>query len=88
MGPIVDRTKEHLGASDRAVSAVRRLLLNAVRAFQEGQDPPGLDASVAIGTVIGDDVTSPLSISWREACPLDPGHDLRSQADAIELVEA
>jgi hypothetical protein len=44
MGAIFDRTKEHLGTSDRAVIAMRRLLLDAVNAFQnDQQDPPGLE---------------------------------------------
>ncbi len=40
MGPIYGRSGEHLGASDKAVIAVRRFLLNAVRNFQEGKEPP------------------------------------------------
>jgi len=40
MGPIFDRTKEHLGVSDKAVIAFRRYLLTAVKAFREGGDPP------------------------------------------------
>src|SRR5579871_2867183 len=42
MGPIVDRTKEHLGASDGAVLTMRQLMLKWARAVMEGQDPPGL----------------------------------------------
>ena len=44
MGPIVDRTKEHLGASDAAVIAMRRRLFHAAREFSEQQRvPPGVD---------------------------------------------
>jgi phthalate 4,5-dioxygenase len=39
MGPIVDRTKEYLGAGDGAVLAVRRCLSNAVRQFMNGETP-------------------------------------------------
>jgi hypothetical protein len=42
MGTIYDRSLEHLGVSDKAVIAVRRYLLDAVRRFREGQDPPHL----------------------------------------------
>jgi phthalate 4,5-dioxygenase oxygenase subunit len=42
MGPIFDRSKEHLGTSDKAVIAVRRLLLATVRALQDGKEPPHL----------------------------------------------
>ncbi len=39
MGPIVDRTKEFLGAGDGAVVQVRRSLLAAVRDFAAGKTP-------------------------------------------------
>ena len=45
MGPIVDRSKEHLGPADRAIIATRRLLLDAVKRVQAGGDPPGTDTS-------------------------------------------
>jgi phthalate 4,5-dioxygenase len=38
--PIADRTREHLGASDAAVIAVRRYLLKVVRDFQAGEALP------------------------------------------------
>ena len=39
MGPIQDRTREHLGASDKAIAAYRRLLLRAIRDVDEGRTP-------------------------------------------------
>ena len=39
-GPVTDRTKEHLGTSDAGVITLRRRLLNSVRNFQQGQEPP------------------------------------------------
>jgi nitrite reductase/ring-hydroxylating ferredoxin subunit len=42
MGAIFDRSREHLGASDKAVIAVRKCLLSAVREVQAGQEPPHL----------------------------------------------
>lgn len=42
-GPIVDRTREHLGSSDRAVVAMRRSLMEAARACVDGQRPVGPD---------------------------------------------
>jgi hypothetical protein len=41
MGPIVDRSQEHLGASDKAIIAMRRMLLQAARSVGQGIDPPG-----------------------------------------------
>jgi len=45
MGPIVDRSKEHLGTSDKAIIACRQLLLEAVQAVEAGQLPRGVDPS-------------------------------------------
>lgn len=42
MGAIFDRSKEHLGASDKAVIAVRKFLLNAVKDLQKHKEPPHL----------------------------------------------
>jgi phenylpropionate dioxygenase-like ring-hydroxylating dioxygenase large terminal subunit len=43
MGPVVDRTKEHLGPADRAVIQARRLLLQATRTVEAGGTPPGIE---------------------------------------------
>jgi phenylpropionate dioxygenase-like ring-hydroxylating dioxygenase large terminal subunit len=45
MGPIVDRSKEHLGPADRAIIVARQQLLQAVKAHQEGGAPLGLAPS-------------------------------------------
>ena len=42
MGPIVDRSKEHLGTIDRAIIMLRRLLLDGMATNERGDDPPGL----------------------------------------------
>jgi hypothetical protein len=39
MGPIVDRTREHLGSADSAVIALRRVLIKGARDLEDG-DPP------------------------------------------------
>lgn len=41
-GRIVDRSSEMLGTSDTAIIAARRCMLNAVRQFQKGINPPAL----------------------------------------------
>jgi len=44
MGPIMDRTQEHLGTADATVIRVRKRLLDAVRALRDhGTIPPGVD---------------------------------------------
>jgi phthalate 4,5-dioxygenase len=40
MGPIYDRTKEHLGYSDKTIIALRKVLLQAARAVKEEREPP------------------------------------------------
>ena len=40
MGPIFDRSKEHLGVSDKAVIAVRKFLLSSLKALRDGKQPP------------------------------------------------
>jgi phenylpropionate dioxygenase-like ring-hydroxylating dioxygenase large terminal subunit len=45
MGPLVDRTKEHLGQTDRAVIMTRRMLLRAIATMEDGGVPPGLGES-------------------------------------------
>jgi phthalate 4,5-dioxygenase oxygenase subunit len=45
MGPVFDRTIEHLGTTDMAIIQARRQLLEAIKTVQRGGDPPGLDAA-------------------------------------------
>jgi phthalate 4,5-dioxygenase oxygenase subunit len=45
MGPIADRTGEHLGTIDRAIIVMRRLLLDAIATVDAGGDPPATDES-------------------------------------------
>jgi phthalate 4,5-dioxygenase oxygenase subunit len=47
MGPICDRTQEHLGTSDRAVIAARQLLLEACDVVEAGEAPRGRDPSTS-----------------------------------------
>jgi phenylpropionate dioxygenase-like ring-hydroxylating dioxygenase large terminal subunit len=46
MGPIYDRTNEHLGTSDKAVVFYRRLLLRLLRDMEEGRPLPAHDPSL------------------------------------------
>jgi phthalate 4,5-dioxygenase len=43
MGPICDRTKEHLGASDAAIVWMRRRLAGAAKELAKKQAPPGVE---------------------------------------------
>ena len=41
-GPIFDRSKEHLGYSDRGIAMLRQLLLEQIAAVERGEDPMAL----------------------------------------------
>ena len=43
MAPICDRTKEHLGSTDRAIVTMRRMLLEATRDVEAGKAPRGVE---------------------------------------------
>jgi hypothetical protein len=40
MGPIYDRSQEHLGVSDITVIAVRKFLLQVIKNTASGKEPP------------------------------------------------
>ncbi len=65
MGAVYDRTKEHLGTSDSAVIATRRMLLKAVKDVQAGLPPAGsrgeADGVRPVEAVV------PTDVSWAEA---------------------
>lgn len=42
MGPIYDRTQEHLGTTDKAVIRMRTILLKAAKGLPDGVEPPAL----------------------------------------------
>jgi phthalate 4,5-dioxygenase oxygenase subunit len=65
MGSIVDRSEEHLGSSDLAIIATRRLLLQAARDVAAGGDPLGVDTSGM--RVRPAEMLLPKSTSWAQA---------------------
>jgi hypothetical protein len=42
MGPIYDRTEERLGTTDKAIIAMRAILINAAKGLTQGQEPPAV----------------------------------------------
>jgi phthalate 4,5-dioxygenase len=66
MGPIVDRSLEHLGTTDRAIIMARQLLLEATHSVEAGNPPRGTDPA-AYRTVRAVDKLVPASEPWREA---------------------
>lgn len=64
MGRIVDRSREHLMPTDKAVVAARLLLLKAISTVQAGGDPPGVGTSYHGVRAIEDVV--PNGVAWRD----------------------
>lgn len=86
-GRIQDRTREHLGATDKGIVAYRRLLLNAIKACEAGEAPllalPAGDAAQVTGPATVDTVApaADWQAAWiaaehrkRERCPWLPGN--------------
>jgi hypothetical protein len=67
MGPISNRTREHLGTSDAMVVRTRRRVLDAARAFREtGATPPGVEEPEGYRMRSGG-ITLPKDVDWLEA---------------------
>ena len=85
MGPIQDRTKEHLATTDRAISGYRRLLMQAIDQFEAGEENliarPDAEAARTIKGPIAVDAVGPAGDNeklWTEkdrarraGCPWD-----------------
>ncbi|QHI97637.1 Rieske 2Fe-2S domain-containing protein [Xylophilus rhododendri] len=52
-GPIQDRTREHLGSTDKGIVAFRRLLVKAIEATQQGQAVPMVIAADQAAAMTG-----------------------------------
>ena len=67
MGPIYDRTQEHLGTSDAMVIRTRRRVINAARALRDNAvTPPGVD-NPAVYRHRSGGVILPRDCDWLEA---------------------
>jgi phthalate 4,5-dioxygenase oxygenase subunit len=55
MGGIQDRTREHLGTSDKVIMANRRVLLKAIESVQAGGPAPGVADPALAAQMIGPD---------------------------------
>jgi phenylpropionate dioxygenase-like ring-hydroxylating dioxygenase large terminal subunit len=66
MGPIVDRSREHLGTTDRAIIVLRQLLLEAADAVKAGMPPRGADPA-AYRDIRPLDHIIDAGLDWRKA---------------------
>ncbi len=65
MGPIADRTRDRLGASDIAVVEFRRQMLDAVQAFVNGQSAIGTGEAAIPPSVCAFQAIVPKTTDWR-----------------------
>ena len=65
MGPIVDRTSEHLGASDIAIIRMRRRMLESVRRCEAGEAPIGLHTPVSHAHMRSEQRIIPIDAPWQ-----------------------
>jgi phenylpropionate dioxygenase-like ring-hydroxylating dioxygenase large terminal subunit len=68
MGAIADRTKEHLGTSDKVIIANRRVLLKAIEAVQAGGLPPGAADPANASALVGPDTVDGIApaAGWQD----------------------
>ena len=66
MGPIVDRSKENLGTSDRAIVTMRRLLLEGTHAVERGEAPLAIDPATYRGVRPHDNLVRG-DTNWKQA---------------------
>src|SRR5690606_4144756 len=66
MGPVFDRTQEHLGTSDKAVIFYRRLILRKLREMEEGGQLPGTAPELSFDQRAAS-VYMPSDAPWQEA---------------------
>jgi phthalate 4,5-dioxygenase len=83
MGPIMDRTREHLGTTDALIIRTRRRLIEAARALQDhGIVPPGVDQPELYRQRSGG-VILPRDANWWDAT-----EELRTRFVAVTSAEA
>jgi phthalate 4,5-dioxygenase len=70
MGSIVDRTKEHVGTTDRAIILLRKVLLDTLSAMENGQTIRAADPS-SYRNLRAVDRTIPKGTEWKVVCEQD-----------------
>lgn len=89
MGPIADRSRDRLGASDIAVVEFRRQMLDAVQAFERGEQAIGTGDAAIPSNVCAFQAIIPKATDWRtfqasyvwnqERPALEPSYNVDSQ---------
>ncbi|MDP2451667.1 Rieske 2Fe-2S domain-containing protein [Polaromonas sp.] len=88
MGPIADRTRDRLGASDVAVVEFRKQILDAVRVFQDGGPVIGTGAEAISPQVCAFQAVVPKTIDWRTYDAQHVWHEQQAVGDAGYQIKA
>ena len=70
-GPICDRSIEHLGTTDIAIIAMRRMLVDSIRSVEAGGDPPGVQSGIRRDLIDSEAEVIARDMPWREGVPLE-----------------
>lgn len=83
-GPVTDRTQEHLGAADRGIVMLRRLLREQIEIVQKGGEPMGVIRDPGKNTIINFDVINERIGLFRASAgveaPSKAGKEVRAEA--------
>jgi phthalate 4,5-dioxygenase len=69
MGPLLDRSKEHLGVSDSAIIRFRRMMIDAVRNFENGAPPLGINSQLPHSDLRAEERMLPIEADWHVVAP-------------------
>jgi phthalate 4,5-dioxygenase len=69
MGPIYDRSREHVVPADRAVIRARRLLFESMRRVERGEDPIGAFPETDFSKLLAPDQTIRADERWQTLVP-------------------
>jgi phthalate 4,5-dioxygenase len=65
MGPVYDRTQEHLGSTDKAISRMRHILITAAKRLADGQQPPATAGGLDYRSIHGAEKILEPEEDWR-----------------------
>jgi phthalate 4,5-dioxygenase oxygenase subunit len=82
MGPIYDRSREHLGTTDALIIKTRRKLIATAKALENGVNPPGVDDPKLYRMRSGE-IVLPKNTDWWEATR-DLRERFESEPTAVE----
>jgi hypothetical protein len=72
-GKIWDRSREHLGTTDKSIITMRRILLKAAKDLANGIEPPAVDPSLPYKEIRGAEKVLAPGEDWRTlGTPADP----------------